>query len=213
MSMNNDMVRGEQGDTEKCVQLRIMLANSCPDVGHPWDLDQRRNGTKLALKNGTEWDKIAEVMMLCLHSESCHPTYRATSALGRGELRSEGKGQKSFQYNYSEETIVLILRTIISVNQLSIYGTASDSCKELSDDSEVAQNLQQMKIRNQWTSLLNFLLLTLTPTRSRRETCCKTMNISSNNFLKTKSYPNYAAMQDEEEGTDGMKNSGRVTSK
>ena len=41
-------------------------------------------------------------------------------------------------FNGSEETVELILRTVISVNQLSIYGAAADLCKELSKDSEVA---------------------------------------------------------------------------
>ena len=43
--------------------------------------------------------------MLYLHSESGHLACRATSALGRGELRSKVKGKKSFHYNGSEETI------------------------------------------------------------------------------------------------------------
>ena len=42
-------------------------------------------------------------------------------------------------FNGSEETNELILRTIVSVNQLSIYGAVADLCKELSDDSEVAE--------------------------------------------------------------------------
>ena len=37
------------------------------------------------------------------------------------------------------------------------------------------------------------LLMILTPTRSCRETCCEIMNINSNNFLKTRNYPNCAA--------------------
>ena len=32
----------------------------------------------------------------------------------------------------------MILRTIVSVNQPSIYGAVADVCKELSKDSEVA---------------------------------------------------------------------------
>ena len=31
------------------LQLRIMLADSRSDVGHFWDMDQRRNGTELFL--------------------------------------------------------------------------------------------------------------------------------------------------------------------
>ena len=76
-------------------------------------------------------------MMLNLHSESDHPILRATSALERGELRSKEKGKKSFHCNGSEETFELILRTIISVNQLSVYGAVADLCKELSDDSVI----------------------------------------------------------------------------
>ena len=50
---------GENEETQKRVlrillQLRIMLANSCPDTGRSWDLDQRRNGAKPILINGTE---------------------------------------------------------------------------------------------------------------------------------------------------------------
>ena len=63
-------------------------------------------------------------------AESQHPVFRATSALGRGELKSKGVGKKAIHYNGSEETVELILRTVNSVNQLSIYGAAADLCKE-----------------------------------------------------------------------------------
>ena len=62
-------------------------------------------------------------------AESGHPIFRATSALERGELRSKGMTEKSIHFNGSEETTELILRTIISVNQLSIYGADADLCK------------------------------------------------------------------------------------
>ena len=64
-----------------------MLADSCWDVGHFGDLDQKRNGTGL------------------------------------------------IHFNGSEETIELILRTIVSANQLSINGAVADLCKELDPDS------------------------------------------------------------------------------
>ena len=45
-------------------------------------------------------------------------------------------GKKSIYFNGSEETVGLILRTvIISVNQLSIFGAVADLCKELDPDS------------------------------------------------------------------------------
>ena len=58
MSMCNDIVWREQGNTEKFeknqLKLRIMLADSRADTGHFWDLDQKRNGTELVLINQTE---------------------------------------------------------------------------------------------------------------------------------------------------------------
>ena len=72
MSMYNDII-WENKETQKNVrrillQLRIMLADSRSDVGHFWNLDQRRNGTELILinqmENGTrllnEWCSILQ---------------------------------------------------------------------------------------------------------------------------------------------------------
>ena len=86
-------------------------------------------------KQDGDWDKTAERMMLNF-AESGHPIFRATGALQRGELRSKEKGKKSIHFNGSEENIELILRTIISGNQLSVYGAVADLCKELSKISE-----------------------------------------------------------------------------
>ena len=134
-------------------------------------LEKKWYGTYSAKWNG-EWDKTAEVMMLYPHSESCHPIFRATSALERGEVRSKGKGNKSIHFNRSDEHIELILRTVISVNQLRIYGAVADL-------SEFQGNLMQTNIWKQWKSLQNFQLMILTPTQSCRETCCKIMNVNS----------------------------------
>ena len=50
---------GEKKETQKNIlrimlRLRIMLADSCSDVGHVWCLDQRRIGTELTLINQME---------------------------------------------------------------------------------------------------------------------------------------------------------------
>ena len=60
--------------------------------------------------------------------ESGHPVFRATSPLPRGTLKSNGGGKLSIHFCADGETIETIFRTIISVDQLSIYGAVSDLC-------------------------------------------------------------------------------------
>ena len=54
--------------------------------------------------------------------ESGHPVFHATSPLSRGTLQSKGGGKLSRHFCADGDTIETVLRTIISVNQLSIYG-------------------------------------------------------------------------------------------
>ena len=64
--------------------------------------------------------------------ESGHPVFRATSPFSRGMLKSKGGGQFSIHFCADQDTITTVFRTIISVNQLSIYGAVSDVCEEYS---------------------------------------------------------------------------------
>ena len=76
-----------------------------------------------------EWDKIAELMMLKF-GESGHPVFRATSPLSRGVLKSKGGGKLSIHSCADPGTIETVFRTIISVNQLSLYGAVAEMCGE-----------------------------------------------------------------------------------
>ena len=76
-----------------------------------------------------EWDKNAEKMMVTL-AESGHPVFRATSQLSRGVLESKGGGKLSIHYCADFATIETVFRTIISVNQLSLYGAVAEMCEE-----------------------------------------------------------------------------------
>ena len=76
-----------------------------------------------------EWNKIAELMMLKF-VESGHPIFRATSPLSRGVLKSKGGGKLSIHYCAGFETIETVFHTIVSVNQLSLYGVVADMCEE-----------------------------------------------------------------------------------
>ena len=48
----------------------------------------------------------------------------------RGTLKSKGGGKLSVHFCADGDTIETVFRTVISVNQLSIYGTVSDLCEE-----------------------------------------------------------------------------------
>ena len=72
-------------------------------------------------------------------SESSHPIFCASSAFERRDLKSKGCGKKSIHFNDSDKNIELILRTVISANQLSVYGAAADLCDELSESFSGSQ--------------------------------------------------------------------------
>ena len=81
--------------------------------------------------------EFAEKMMIEF-SEAAHPIFRASCVVERGELRSKGGGKKTIHFNGSEQNVHLILRTVISANQLSIYGAVADMCTEVSQDTTMA---------------------------------------------------------------------------
>ena len=62
--------------------------------------------------------------------ESGHPVFRATSPLSRGQLKGKGGGKLSIHYCADFATNETVFRTIISVNQLSLYGAVAEMCKE-----------------------------------------------------------------------------------
>ena len=49
-------------------------------------------------------------------------------------MNCKGKGKKSIHFNGSDDIVELILRTVIAVNQLSIYGAVADLCQGLARD-------------------------------------------------------------------------------
>ena len=78
------------------------------------------------------WDNIAEKMLLEF-AESGHPTFRATTPLSRGQLRSKGHGKLSIHFAATQETIETIFRMIVSANQLSLYGAVAEMYETLHD--------------------------------------------------------------------------------
>ena len=156
MSMYNDIVWRERGNKENCIANSFKIAEYARRFPQGrWSFrvpgcEKKWYGTHTHKLDG-EWDKTAEGMMLNF-AENGHPVFRATSALERGDLKSKGKGTKSIHFNGSDETVELILPTVISVNQLSIYGEVADLCKESARDSPRAgkpaanENLESMVV-------------------------------------------------------------------
>ena len=69
-------------------------------------------------------------------AESGHPIFRATSPLSRGQLRSKGHGKLSIHCCADLETIKTAFRTIISVNQLSLYAEMCEEYETFHDRTE-----------------------------------------------------------------------------
>ena len=113
----------------------------------------------------------------------------------RGDFRSKGSGKKSIHFNDSTKNIELPLETVISVNQLSIYGAVADMIEEL----PVGQRaVVKRKHQANWIKLRflhNLFLQKCKPMKSDRETCCKKTSNDLKNCQKTRSYPDHAPKQ------------------
>ena len=74
--------------------------------------------------------------MLLESAESGHPTFRATTPLSRGILKSKGRGKLSIHFAADGDTIDTIYRIILSVNQLSVYGAVAAVCEEFENHQD-----------------------------------------------------------------------------
>ena len=107
------------------------------------------------------------------------------------EAKSMARSQYTF--NGSDENIELLLRTVISENQLSIYGATADLCNEV--PKGIRGNLQHRMIWKRWKFLPTYLLQNILPMHSNGDTWCKNTNENSNSCQKTRNYPNYVLMR------------------
>ena len=99
------------------------------------------------------WDHIAEDMLLRF-AESGHPTFRATTPLSRGILKSKGRGKLSIHFAADQDTIDTIYRIILSVNQLSVCGAVAAICEEFEDhqDRSGEPEILMGQINRSWRS-------------------------------------------------------------
>ena len=68
--------------------------------------------------------------MLVEFAESECPIFCATTPLSRGQLKSKGHGQLSIHFTADYPTIETVFRTIVSANQLILYGAVANMCEE-----------------------------------------------------------------------------------
>ena len=127
MSMYNDTAWRARGIKERCEYNSQTVAHYARRFprGH-WSFlgpgsEKKWYGTYSDKPDGS-WDRN--------FSESGHTISRVSSAFVREELRSKEHGERSIRFNGSEEKIVLLLRTVISVNQLRVCGAIADLCSE-----------------------------------------------------------------------------------
>ena len=129
MSMLNDIIWGIKDNETECIAnstIVSLFAKRFP-AGH-WSFLGLGSETQwYSTYNespGGEWDRVAELMMIKFGE--------STSPLSRGTLKSKGGGKLSTHFLCRWDTIETVFRTIISVDQLSIYGAVSDLCEEYS---------------------------------------------------------------------------------
>ena len=87
-------------------------------------------GTHTYKPNG-EWDRVAGYMMINF-SEKRTPPYSVGPVLWNEEIwKSKGNAKLCFHFCGDDATVEVFLRTVIPVNQLSVYGAVADLCDEL----------------------------------------------------------------------------------
>ena len=94
---------------------------------------------------------------------SGHPVFRATSPLSRVTLKSKGGGKLSIHFCTDGDTIETFFRTIISVNQLSIYAAVSDVCEEYSTCQTSTGRPVSAEEYDQWFAPAKLLSMTPRP--------------------------------------------------
>ena len=134
MSMFNDITWGSWDNKKECEANAQLVSHYAKKFGAgQWSFlgpgSEKKWYSISAESPQEEWDNMAERMLLEF-GESGHPVFRSTSPQPRGVLTSKGGGKLSIHYCADFETVETVFRTIISVNQLSLYGAVTKMCEE-----------------------------------------------------------------------------------
>ena len=139
MSMFNDISCDRKGNKEECLANAGVVKVLARKFGvGQWSFIGPGFEKKWSSAENSPqgaWDHIAEEMQLEF-AETGHPTFRATTPLSRGILRSKGHGKLSIHFAADEHTIDTIFRIILSVNQLSVNGAVAAICEEFENHQD-----------------------------------------------------------------------------
>ena len=104
----------------------------------PLDPVLNRSGTGPIRTSRMEKEIELQILMVHNFAESGPPALRGTRASERGNLESKGSGKTCIHFCGDDVNMDLLLRTVISVNQVSIYGAVPDMCEpiEVREESE-----------------------------------------------------------------------------
>ena len=152
MSMFNDISCDRKGNKEECLAntrvVKVLAKRS--GVGQWSFIGPGSEKMWYSAENSPQgaWDHIADEMLLEF-AESGHPTFRATTPMSRGQLKSKGHGKLSIHFTADYPTIETVFRIIISANQLSIYGAVATICEEFENHQDGSGELE-VKLRQRF---------------------------------------------------------------
>ena len=127
MSMFNDISCDRKGNKDECLANAGVVKVLARRFGvGQWSFISPGSEQKwYSAENNPQraWGNIAEEMLLEF-AESGHPTFRATTPLSKGQLKSKGRGKLSIHFAADEQTVETIFRIIFcqSVQYLRSSG-------------------------------------------------------------------------------------------
>ena len=120
MSMFNDISCDRKGNKEECLaNARVVKVLTKRFGVGQWSFIGPGSEKKwYSAENSPQgaWDHIPDEMLLEF-AESGHPTFRVTTPLSRGILKSKGRGKLLIHFAADVDTIDTVFRIIISANQ------------------------------------------------------------------------------------------------
>ena len=172
MSMYNDIVRRERGNTEKCITNSVAVANHARRfLRGRWSFlesgsEKKRYGTYSEKPDG-KCDKTAERMMLNF-AGSGHPFFMPP-APRKEETRRSKRERSLFTSTPVKKPWNWLFARFFFKSAQYLRSSSGFVQKNHQKIQRPQGNLHRMKIWNQWKYLQNFLLPFLTPTRSCRK--------------------------------------------